>query len=66
VDLDAERKRMQGEIDNIEKQVQRIATNLDNPGFTGKAPANVIEREQLKLAELREKREQVAARLGEL
>jgi valyl-tRNA synthetase len=66
VDLDAERKRMQGELDNIEKQIQRIATNLDNPGFTGKAPANVIEREQLKLAELREKREQVAARLGEL
>ena len=66
VDLDAERKRMQGELDNIEKQIQRIATNLDNPGFTGKAPANVIEREQLKLAELREKREQVAARLEEL
>jgi valyl-tRNA synthetase len=66
VDLDAERKRMQGELDNIEKQIQRIATNLDNPGFTGKAPPNVIEREQLKLAELREKREQVAARLAEL
>jgi valyl-tRNA synthetase len=66
VDLDAERKRMQGELDNIDKQIQRIATTLDNPGFTGKAPANVIEREQLKLAELREKREQVAARLAEL
>jgi len=66
VDLDAERKRMQGELDNIDKQIQRIATTLGNPGFTGKAPANVIEREQLKLAELREKREQVAARLAEL
>ena len=66
VDLDAERKRMQGELDNIDKQIQRIATTLANPGFTGKAPANVIEREQLKLAELREKREQVAARLAEL
>jgi valyl-tRNA synthetase len=66
VDLDAERKRMQGELDNIDKQVQRIETTLSNPGFTGKAPANVIEREQLKLAELREKRGQVAARLAEL
>ena len=66
VDLDAERKRMQGELDNIDKQVQRIETTLSNPGFTGKAPANVIEREQAKLAELREKRGQVAARLAEL
>jgi valyl-tRNA synthetase len=65
VDLDAERKRIQGELDNVDKQVQRIETTLGNPGFTGKAPANVIEREQLKLAELREKRGQLAARLAE-
>ncbi len=39
VDLDAERKRIQGEIENIDKQVGRIEGLLGNPGFTAKAPA---------------------------
>ena len=66
VDLDAERRRIQGEIENIDKQVGRIEGLLGNPGFTAKAPAEVIERERAKLAELVEKRGQFTARLGEL
>jgi valyl-tRNA synthetase len=66
VDFAAERKRMEGEIDNIDRQVSRIEGMLGNPGFTGKAPAEVIERERSKLAELQGKRGQLAERLGEL
>jgi valyl-tRNA synthetase len=66
VDLAAERVRMQKEIDNIDKQVQRIEGTLGNAGFVSKAPAKVIEQERNKLAELQAKREQLAARLTEL
>ncbi len=66
VDLAAERKRMQGEIANIDRQLGRIESMLNNPGFTGKAPAEVIEREQSKQAELQGRRVQLAERLSEL
>jgi valyl-tRNA synthetase len=66
VDFGAERKRIQGEIDNIDRQVSRIEGMLNNPGFTGKAPAEVIDRERAKLAELQGKRAQLAERLAEL
>ena len=66
VDLDAERKRLQKEIENLEKQAQRIEGLLGNPGFTNKAPAEVIERERAKLNDLQVKRNQLAERLGEL
>jgi valyl-tRNA synthetase len=66
IDLAAERKRIQGEIDNIDKQVQRIETTLANPGFTGKAPVEIVERERAKVAELRERRGQLGERMAEL
>ena len=66
IDLAAERKRIQGEIDNIDKQVQRIEGMLGNPGFTSKAPAQVIEREQTRLGELQERRVQLTQRMAEL
>jgi valyl-tRNA synthetase len=66
VDFAAERKRIGGEIDNIDRQVSRIEGMLNNPGFTGKAPVEVIERERAKLAELQGKRAQLAERLADL
>ena len=66
VDFAAERKRIQGEIDNIDRQVGRIEGMLNNPGFTGKAPAEVIDRERSKLADLQAKRTQLAERLADL
>jgi valyl-tRNA synthetase len=66
VDLAAERTRLQKEIDNVDKQLQRIQGLLSNPGFTGKAPAEVIERERAKQGELQEKRTQLAERLADL
>jgi valyl-tRNA synthetase len=66
VDFAAERKRIGGEIDNIDRQVGRIEGMLNNPGFTGKAPADVIDRERVRLAELQAKRSQLAERLADL
>ena len=39
---------------------------LNNPGFTGEAPAEVIDRERTKLANLQSKRSQLAERLADL
>jgi valyl-tRNA synthetase len=66
VDLDAERKRMEKELANVDKQLQRIGGMLSNPGFTGKAPAAVVERERAKQAELKARRSQLAERLADL
>jgi valyl-tRNA synthetase len=66
VDLEAERRRIQGEIENVDKQVQRIEGMLQNPGFVDKAPAAVVERERTRLAELQERRGQLGDRLQDL
>jgi len=66
VDLAAERKRIQGEIDNVDRQLQRIVGLLSNEGFTAKAPAEVIDRERAKMAELQARRNQLAERFGEM
>lgn len=66
VDFEAERKRLQKEIDNLDKQVQRSEGLLGNEGFVAKAPPEVIERERTKLEELRTRRQQLSERLAEL
>ncbi len=66
IDFAAERARLNKELDNIDKQTQRIEGLLGNPGFTAKAPAELIERERAKMVELSERRGQLAERLGAL
>lgn len=66
VDLAAEQTRLQKEIDNLDGQLNKIAGLLNNPGFMNKAPANVVEREKGRQADLQEKREQLATRLAEI
>ena len=66
VDFAAERARLGKEMENIDKQVQRIEGLLGNPGFTEKAPAAVIERERAKLGELHQTRQQLQGRIDEL
>jgi valyl-tRNA synthetase len=66
VDLDAERARLQKEIDNLTKQMDRSQALLANQGFVAKAPAEVIERERAKHDELAARRQQLAERLADL
>ncbi|MEZ4557243.1 MAG: hypothetical protein R2854_12475 [Caldilineaceae bacterium] len=51
---------------NIDGQLQRINGLLNNPGFVGKAPAEVVERERAKQDELTQQREQLASHMREL
>jgi valyl-tRNA synthetase len=66
VDLDAERARLQKEIDNLTKQIERSEGLLANQGFVAKAPPDVIERERANSDELRTRRQQLSERLAEI
>ncbi len=66
VDLNAERQRLQKELDNINNQVERAEKLLANQGFIAKAPADVVQREQDKIVELKVRREQIQSNLNEI
>ena len=53
IDKEAELARLDKEIQKISKEMPRIEGKLNNPGFVDKAPAEVIDKEKAKLAELR-------------
>jgi valyl-tRNA synthetase len=49
IDVDAERARLNKEIDRLTKDRERTAGKLQNPKFVDKAPAEVVAKEQQKL-----------------
>ena len=64
VDLAAEAKRLEKEIGRVEADLTRVEKKLANPNFTGKAPAEVVEKERAKAAELSEKLSKLRANLA--
>ena len=65
-DAGAERKRLDKERENIHKQLTSIENKLANKNFVDKAPAEVVESQRAKLAELREQLASVEAALKKL
>ncbi|MGJ0430250.1 valine--tRNA ligase [Methylobacter sp.] len=53
IDKEAELARLDKEIQKIIKELPRIEGKLSNPAFIDKAPADVIDKEKVKLADLR-------------
>jgi len=64
VDLDAERTRLQGELDQATAAIERVERTLGNAGFVSRAPADVVARERARLAELQQQQASLAARLA--
>ena len=62
VDIEEEKKRLQGEKQKLEAEVERASKMLSNPGFVNKAPENKIKEEKEKL----EKYKQMLERLSKL
>ena len=54
IDMEEEKKRLEGEIAKLEAEVARASKMLSNPGFTSKAPEAKIKEEQEKLAKYEE------------
>ena len=66
VDMEAEKKRLQKEVESVDQQIARIDGLLGNDGFLAKAPAQVVSREKAKLEELQGRRQQLQANLADL
>ena len=67
IDFDKERARIDKEIERTRAELARVNQKLSNESFTGKAPADVIEREKTKrddFAEILSKLEQSRAKLN--
>ncbi|HHX65937.1 MAG TPA: valine--tRNA ligase [Chloroflexi bacterium] len=66
VDLDRERARLSDELATMDREIARTEKLLSNPGFTGKAPAAVVQKERDKLAEYKDRRARLQERLESL
>ena len=67
VDLDNERERLREELDDIERNKERLAARLSDERFLTRAPAEVVERERERLASFDERKgraEEILARLS--
>ncbi len=65
VDLDAERERLRGALDDLEGEMARVGALLAGP-FAERAPAPVVQKERDKLAELEAGAAQIRERLADL
>ncbi|MDV2856769.1 valine--tRNA ligase [Oceanimonas sp. CAM02] len=68
IDKDAELSRLEKELGKIQGEIKRLEGKLNNAGFVAKAPAEVVAKEQEKLADyqatlakLQQQREQIAS-----
>jgi valyl-tRNA synthetase len=66
IDVGAEKKRLEKDRENIAKQIKSIDGKLSNTGFVDKAPAEVVQQQRDKLAELREQLTSVEAAMKKL
>ena len=66
VDLDTERARLRGEIDQVEEEIARASGLLANENFVARAPAEVVERHRERLTAAQERVALLQSRLGEL
>jgi valyl-tRNA synthetase len=59
VDIEAEKKRKQKDIEETQAEVERLGRQLSNSEFLSKAPTAVVEKEKNKLETLKEKLERL-------
>lgn len=62
IDVTKERERLTKEKETLKKEIARLEGKLGNPGFVAKAPADVVAKEQAKLAEYQQKQQAVIER----
>lgn len=55
IDLEAEKKKMEDEIQKLASEIKRCESMLSNPNFVSKAPAQKVEQERKKLADYQSK-----------
>lgn len=66
IDIDAEKKRLEKELSNLKDQLERIAKKLANSDFLKNAPADIVEKERNKRADIEERVEKLNNNLEQL
>ena len=66
IDLEKEQARLRKELEKLEKEISRLEGKLNNPGFLGQAPREVVEKENGKLLDCRTKKDAVLERVAAL
>ena len=66
VDLDAEGERLRAELADCDKNLQRVEKLVSNPNFREKARPDVVENEEARLAELRDRQQRLHEILEQL
>ena len=66
VDLDAEGERLRSELADCARNLERVEKLVANPNFREKARPDVVENEEARLAELRERKERLDEILAQL
>ena len=66
VDVDAERSRINKELEKISKEIAKSEAKLGNPGFVDRAPAQVVDQERARLDEWKAKRDRLSSMLAAL
>ena len=66
VDLDAEGERLRTELADCDRNLERVETLVSNPNFRQKARPEVVENEEARLAELRERQQRLNEILQQL
>ncbi|MFP4614975.1 MAG: valine--tRNA ligase [Thiohalorhabdus sp.] len=59
IDVEAEIQRLDKELEKVGGDLERSRKKLDNPSFKDKAPADVVAKEQEKLAEFEDRQQQL-------
>jgi len=59
LDMEAERKRIEKDMEQTQAEVSRLETRLKDKAFLTKAPAEVVEKEKNKLYTLNDKLEKL-------
>ena len=66
IDLDQERQRLKKELSKVETDIAKIEKKLGNPQFLERAPADVVEEQRTRRAELERNREKLEAALARI
>ena len=66
VDLDAERKRVAGKLAKVAKELEQVDAKLHNEKFVSRAPADVVAKERVRLADLQDEKSKLTDHLSRL
>ena len=66
IDTEKEKARLNGELDKVNVEIERLVKKLSNAEFVNKAPEKVVEGEKAKLAKYKENLEGVKTALAKL